>query len=106
MSRRLLMLVGLMLSMILAACGPSSQVAPTQAPADSSEQPTVAAAAPAPTEAPAATADPAPAQQPAQQTAQPGGRLQTIKDRGNLICGVNGGLPGFGNLEADGSFKG
>ena len=35
-----------------------------------------------------------------------GGRLDTVKGRGTLICGVNGGLPGFSNLEADGTFSG
>ncbi len=35
-----------------------------------------------------------------------GGRLDTIKSRGTLICGVNGGLPGFSFLESDGSFSG
>ncbi len=34
-----------------------------------------------------------------------GARLQAIQARGNLICGVNGGLPGFSNLEADGSSR-
>ncbi|RMF34207.1 MAG: amino acid ABC transporter substrate-binding protein [Chloroflexi bacterium] len=36
-----------------------------------------------------------------------GTRLQTILDRGKLICGVNGGLPGFSFLdEATGQFTG
>lgn len=46
--------------------------------------------------APAATPTPAP----------PRGLLDTVKERGNLICGVNNALPGFGFLEADGSFSG
>jgi general L-amino acid transport system substrate-binding protein len=38
---------------------------------------------------------------------QPGqGRLALVQSRGSLICGVNGGLPGFSNLEADGSMSG
>ncbi len=35
-----------------------------------------------------------------------GEMLQTVMDRGNLICGINGGLPGFSNLEPDGSYSG
>jgi general L-amino acid transport system substrate-binding protein len=39
--------------------------------------------------------------------AQPAGAtLDTIKDRGYLICGCNNALPGFGFLEPDGSFSG
>jgi len=33
-------------------------------------------------------------------------RLQVVKDRGTLLCGVNGQLPGFSFLEADGSYAG
>ncbi len=33
-------------------------------------------------------------------------RLQIVKDRGQLLCGVNGQLPGFSYLEADGSYAG
>jgi general L-amino acid transport system substrate-binding protein len=32
--------------------------------------------------------------------------LQVIKDRGKLVAGVNGKLPGFGYLETDGSYTG
>lgn len=35
-----------------------------------------------------------------------GGLLQQVQDRGRLVCGVNGGLPGFSNLESDGSWTG
>ncbi|NJN17563.1 MAG: amino acid ABC transporter substrate-binding protein [Oscillochloris sp.] len=74
---------------------------PQQSPA------TEAPAAPA-TEAPAApaaTAAPAPAGGTDQQPAA-GGRLQTIVSRGNLICGVNSVLPGFGNVDSAGEFSG
>ncbi len=33
-------------------------------------------------------------------------RLQIVKDRGKLLCGVNGQLPGFSYLESDGSYAG
>jgi general L-amino acid transport system substrate-binding protein len=32
--------------------------------------------------------------------------LNTVQDRGNLICGVNESVPGFGFVEDDGSFSG
>ena len=32
--------------------------------------------------------------------------LQTVKDRGVLKCGISGSLPGFSQLEADGSYTG
>jgi len=35
-----------------------------------------------------------------------GDRLQLIKDRGNLICGVNAELIGFGYINPDGEFEG
>ncbi len=35
-----------------------------------------------------------------------GNTLQTVKDRGKLICGVNSSVPGFGFLNEDGSFSG
>ncbi len=40
------------------------------------------------------------------QVVTPGERMQTIKDRGNLICGVHGSFQGFGYVEADGSYTG
>src|SRR5690554_1203512 len=35
-----------------------------------------------------------------------GGLLDEVKERGALVCGVNNQVPGFGNVEADGSFTG
>ncbi|NJP06731.1 MAG: amino acid ABC transporter substrate-binding protein [Chloroflexaceae bacterium] len=43
---------------------------------------------------------------PAEPTVSAAGVLQRVLDRGNLICGVNGGLPGFSNIESDGSYTG
>ena len=34
------------------------------------------------------------------------GRLQEVRDRGTLNCGVNDGLPGFGVVDADGNYEG
>ncbi len=66
-------------SMLLAACGGGS--APTEA-------------------APAAEA----AEEAAPAAA--GNTLQTVMDRGKLICGVNKAVPGFGFLQEDGSYAG
>ncbi|MBA3533979.1 MAG: amino acid ABC transporter substrate-binding protein [Ardenticatenales bacterium] len=35
-----------------------------------------------------------------------GGRLQAVQDRGELICGVHGSLPGFGIVDASGEYAG
>ena len=41
------------------------------------------------------------------EQAQPsGGTLQVVLDRDSLACGVNQAVPGFGFLQADGSFAG
>jgi len=60
----------------------------------------------APAAVPAAQAAAAPAAAEAAPAAQSVSRLQVAQDRGNLICGVNSQLPGFGTLEADGSYAG
>ncbi len=33
-------------------------------------------------------------------------RLNSVKDRGQLICGVEGTIPGFSSVESDGSYTG
>lgn len=38
--------------------------------------------------------------------AQGGGKLAEVKNRGELICGVNDQLPGFGSVDAEGNFSG
>jgi general L-amino acid transport system substrate-binding protein len=60
----------------------------------------------APAAAPAAPAAEAPAAAEVAPAAQTGNRLQIVQDRGNIICGVNDQLPGFGFLETDGSYAG
>ncbi|HZW03949.1 MAG TPA: amino acid ABC transporter substrate-binding protein, partial [Anaerolineaceae bacterium] len=62
-----------------------------------------------PTEPPAATQPPAggEATQPAApQGAGFGETLETIQSRGNLICAVNGQLPGFSFLDPEGNYAG
>lgn len=95
---------------------PPTIAAPTNAPqATTAPQPTAA-----PTQVAQATTA-ATAAAPAAATATPGGptappptsaakevrgRLKTVLDRGNLICGVSGQTPGFSALESDGSYSG
>jgi general L-amino acid transport system substrate-binding protein len=75
MSRRVVVPVGfLAVALIIAACESS----PSPSPSAAAEE--TAAATPAPPPA--------------------GGRLALVQERGQLICGVNGGLPGFSFLDA------
>ncbi len=94
---------------------PPTIAAPTSAPqATSAPEPTaaltqVAQATAAPTTAaPAATAAPGgpTAPPPTSVSAAPQGKLKTVLDRGNLICGISGQTPGFSSLESDGSYAG
>ncbi len=99
--RKLLTLLSVLVlsSLLLAACGGAAPEVPdgTAAPAD-----TAAAPAEPATEAPGTTEGPAPA-------AQDGGfgqTLETVQARGNLICGVNSQVPGFGFIDSAGNFSG
>lgn len=58
--------------------------------------------------APAAGPAPTAAEEPAAPAAQTAAKstLDIVKERGELVCGVNNQLAGFGNLESDGSFSG
>lgn len=106
---------------VLAAPTPVAEAEPTEvateAPAEeATEAPaTVESTTEATDPAETSTAEPAATQAPAaggaaaQATAvsaAPGETLQTIRDRGNLICGVNDQLPGFGSVDSSGSFTG
>jgi general L-amino acid transport system substrate-binding protein len=102
--RKLLTLLSVFVlsSLLLAACGGAAPEAPagTAAPVEPAD--TAAAPAEPATEAPGTTEGPAPA-------AQDGGfgqTLQTVMDRGNLICGVNAQVPGFGFVDSAGNFSG
>ena len=93
MSRLILARVGAaVLASIVAGCTPS---APTPTPgATQGASPTNGAAPTAATASPTefVVATPTPAQ-------PSDGRLALVQERGQLICGVNGGLPGFSFLE-------
>lgn len=114
MKRWMLAFGTIFLLMIMVGCGPqpaTQETEPTEPAEEAVTEETVAEAespeAPAPTEEEAPTAEPAETASPAGGTAaQVGGLLQTVIDRGTLICGVNGGLPGFSNLEPDGTYSG
>ncbi|GIV97650.1 MAG: amino acid ABC transporter substrate-binding protein [Herpetosiphonaceae bacterium] len=80
-------LVGmLVLALLLAACGGASPAAPTESPGQNTPQAQTGA-----TQAPVAAT---------------GNTLQVVRDRGQLICGVNNQLPGFGSVDAQGNFNG
>jgi general L-amino acid transport system substrate-binding protein len=83
MTTRAPLRVGLaVVALIIAACDASPSPSQTASPG----QPTGTAASPG-TTGPAVSRPPI------------GGRLATVQSRGQLICGVNGGLPGFSFLE-------
>ncbi len=94
---RLLALLGLVLafSLIAVSCGN-----------DDSDD----GAAPAATEAPAAATQAPEAPEPEETvevvTAQDGGTLQAVKDRGHVLCGSRDDVPGFALLNADGEYEG
>ena len=79
------------LALILAACGDQApSTGASQAASQAASQPADESEAPAESEPPASGA----------------GRLATVQSRGNLICGVNGALPGFSNIDTDGAATG
>jgi len=81
-------------SLLLVACGGA-------APAPSGETVTVKETVVVTVEVTSAPAAP-----PVVAPAGYGVTLETVKTRGNLICGVNSQVPGFGYVAADGSFSG
>ena len=83
----------LIIAIIYSACA-----APAPAPAAA---PTPAEAAAAPT-----VAESAPAAQEAAPAAQAGSRLDTVKERGKVVCGVNNQVPGFGVVDTNGTYAG
>jgi len=85
--------IGLTLAISLAACtqaGPAATVEVTR------EVTRVVEVTPEGGGVPVEQATPAP-----EPPAPAGGRLQTVLDRGRLVCGVNANLPGFGAPEGD-----
>jgi general L-amino acid transport system substrate-binding protein len=98
MSTRLMSVIGLLVivALVVTACGDQ---APAESPGATDPLSTPAATDPGTDESPDETTGPAPAPS--------GGRLAQVRDRGELICGVNGQLPGFSFLDqASGEMSG
>jgi len=89
MTKKLYPVLGLLLAtaVLLAACGGSPAPATGEAPVV--EQPTAA-----------------PAEIIFTTPSGYGVTLEAVQSRGNLICGVNSQVPGFGYVDADGNFSG
>lgn len=88
---------------LLAACGTPAAATPITVEVTrivTSEAPAVAAETPSGEAPTAAAASPAPA------PVAGGERLQTILDRGQLICGVHGSFQGFGFVDNSGAWTG
>jgi general L-amino acid transport system substrate-binding protein len=82
----------IILALVVTACGdtpPPTDTDTSEAPAASVD--VAESTAPAESEPPAETTD---------------NRLATVQERGELICGVNGSLPGFSVLDDDGTMTG
>jgi general L-amino acid transport system substrate-binding protein len=86
----------MIMSLVLAACGGAAP-----APSGGGETVTVVETVVVTVEVPAAPAAPA-----VVAPAGYGVTLETVKARGNLICGVNSQVPGFGYVDASGNFSG
>lgn len=41
-----------------------------------------------------------------QENQQAGSRLDIVKNRGKLVCGVEGGIPGFSYVDQNGNYSG
>ena len=93
----------LILALVVTACGDTQ---PTGDETNQSDEPAASVDAGASTDA---TASEAPEESAAVSQA-PGeagdGRLATVQDRGQLICGVNGELPGFSVVNDEGDMEG
>jgi general L-amino acid transport system substrate-binding protein len=91
----------IVLSLVLAACGGAAAPAAEEAAAPAAEE---AAAVEAPAAEEAAAADPGETEGPA--PAASGDTLATVLARGNVICGGNASVPGFGFPHTEGNFSG
>lgn len=87
----------LVATVALLACGGEETAAPAPA-ADPTAPPAPTAMAEQPTEAAAVPTE--------AMAMQAGSRLQTVRDRGTLICASNNGLAGFGSIDAGGNTVG
>lgn len=96
MSRSVLSIFGLVvLALVVTACGDTPAPTTSDAPGASVEA-----------SEPPATSSEAPAETAAEEPAPTDGRLALVQERGQLICGVNGSLPGFSFLDDSGENTG
>ncbi len=95
--RKLFAVTGILivLSLALAACGSAAPAPSGGEPVTVKETVVVTVEVTAPPAAPAVVAP-----------AGYGVTLETVKARGNVVCGVNAQVPGFGYVAADGSYSG
>ena len=102
--RKITTLIGVLAlaSMLLAACGGGA--VPTVSGEPITVVETVLVTVEVTAEGDGAVAETTPVPPPA--TGAGGERLQTILDRGNLICGVHGTFQGFGFLDTSGAWTG
>mgnify|MGYP002336093871 CR=1 FL=1 len=84
----------ILLALVVTACGDQ---APSGGASQDASESTPAGASQAPEESAAASEAP---EQPSE------GRLALVQERGQLICGVNGSLPGFSFLDSEGNNTG
>lgn len=91
----------IVVTVVAAQC--AAAATPTQAPAEATA--TTAPAAATPTEAAKEAPTEAPTTAPPVQVAGES-TLDVVLDRGTLICGINGNLPGFSIINPDGSVTG
>lgn len=100
MSRSRLSFITLMvLALVVTACGDT-------APSPGASQPAVSQPDVDPTESVGGAPSTAPSESQAGEPAPSAGRLAQVQDRGQLVCGVNGSLPGFSFLDEDGQNTG
>ncbi len=95
-----------LLTMTVSACGPApTSAGPVETQAPGAQPEVVKETVIVTVEVPAAPGTPQVQVQVAQAPGF-GETLEAVKARGNLICGVNGQLPGFSFLDPDGNFSG
>ncbi|MBA2631845.1 MAG: amino acid ABC transporter substrate-binding protein [Chloroflexi bacterium] len=97
MPRSVLSIIGLVvLALVVTACGDTPPPSTTPASESAAESP--AEESPAETAAESVT--------PSEEPSTGEGRLADVQERGELRCGINGTLPGFSVLDADGNTVG
>lgn len=98
------LILSMVFGMVIVACfGPTPEAVESE-PAPAAEEAAEAAPEEAAAEEEAAAAEESAEEAPAAQSGE--STLQTVTDRGRVICVGNAGLPGFGFLDEEGNFSG